>query len=316
MKKLWLITIYCLLAGIGFAQQTQESEIILKTPTGDISGTLTLPAGVKNAPVVLIIAGSGPTDRDCNSNVGLKTNAYKYLAQELEKQGIACVRFDKRGIAQSREAIKYEDELRFETYVNDVVQWIAYLKNDLRFNRIVVAGHSEGSLTGILAARQATISGLISISGVACRMDQILKEQLKSKLPTSLFVESGKILDSLSAGKTVKYISPELNSLFRLSVQPYIISWMKYNPSEEIRKLTIPVLIIQGTTDLQVSADNAKLLKAAKPDAELKIFENMNHILKEAVADPQLNFATYTNSDLPLKSGLVDEIAQFVKRIK
>jgi fermentation-respiration switch protein FrsA (DUF1100 family) len=147
-------------------------------------------------------------------------------------------------------------------------------------------------------------------------MDQILKEQLKSKLPTSLFVESGKILDSLSAGKTVKYISPELNSLFRLSVQPYIISWMKYNPSEEIRKLTIPVLIIQGTTDLQVSADNAKLLKAAKPDAELKIFENMNHILKEAVADPQLNFATYTNSDLPLKSGLVDEIAQFVKRIK
>jgi len=300
----------------GIFAQVHESEMILKTPTGDISGTLTFPADLKRAPVVLIIAGSGPTDRDCNSSIGLKTNAYKYLAEGLEKQGIACVRYDKRAIGKSRSAAKSEEELRFETYVDDVVQWVSYLKNDKRFTRIILAGHSEGSLIGIVAAQKEKVSGLISIAGVAIPADEILKEQLKGKLPPSLLAESNKILDSLKAGQTIKTPSPELNSLFRPSVQPYLISWMKYNPSKEISKLKIPVLIVQGTTDLQVAPENARLLKAAKTDATLKIYENMNHVLKESSADLQSNYGTYKNPELPLKAGLVDEMAGFVKTIK
>ncbi len=294
----------------------QDSEFTLKTATGDISGTLTFPANLKSAPVVLIIAGSGPTDRDGNSTIGLKTNTYKYIAEGLVKEGIACVRFDKRAIGKSRLATTSEDKLRFETYINDVVQWVSYLKNDKRFTRIILAGHSEGSLIGIVAAEKAKVSGLISIAGVAVPADQLLREQLKGKFPPSLLMESNKILDSLKAGKTIKIQSPELNSLFRPSVQPYMISWMKYNPSNEISKLKIPVLIVQGTTDLQVAPENAKLLKAAKPDARLKIFENMNHVLKECGQDTQTNISTYKNPDLPLKSGLMEEMVKFVKSIK
>lgn len=315
MKSIALILLLSLLA-TGIFAQSNESEIILKTATGDISGTLTFPAGLKSTPVVLIIAGSGPTDRDGNSTLGLKTNAYKYIAEGLEKNGIACVRFDKRAIGKSRQAGSKEDDLRFETYINDVVQWVSFLRNDKRFTRIILGGHSEGSLIGIVAAEKTKVQGLISIAGVAMPADQILKEQLKGKFPPSLLMESNKILDSLKAGKTIKVSSPELNMLFRPSVQPYMISWIKYNPSKEIGKLKIPVLIVQGTTDLQVAPENARLLKAAKPDASIKIFENMNHVLKESSSDPQANMATYKNPDLPLKSGLMEEIVKFVKSVK
>ena len=309
MKILSVLLLLNLLSVGIFAQ---DDEYVLKTATGDISGTLTFPADLKTAPVVLIIAGSGPTDRDGNSVMGLKTNAYKYLADDLAKNGIACVRYDKRGIAKSRQAMTSEDNLRFETYINDVVDWVSFLRNDTRFSRIILAGHSEGSLIGIVAAEKTKISGLISISGVAVPADQILKEQLKGKLPPLLAMESNKILDSLKAGKTIKIISPELNSLYRPSVQPYMISWIKYNPAIEISKLKIPVLILQGTTDLQVSPENAQLLKNANTGARLRIYENMNHVLKECGQDIQANMSTYNNPDLPLKSGLVEEMVDFV----
>jgi uncharacterized protein len=290
-----------------------ESEMILKTSTGNIYGTLTVPLNLKNTPLVLIIAGSGPTDRDCNSTMGIKTNAYKMLAEGFAEKGISTLRFDKRGIGQSKPAMTSESDIRFETYINDVLDWVAFLKTDPRFSKIILLGHSEGSLIGMAAAEKTDIAEYISVAGAGKPADQVLKDQLKTKLPPALMDQSNKILDSLKMGLTVTNVDPNLVSLYRPSVQPYLISWFRYDPARIISELKIPVMIIQGTTDLQVSVDDAKLLSAAKPDARLLIIENMNHILKDCDSDMQKNIATYKNPDLPLKQGLVDDIVSFIE---
>jgi uncharacterized protein len=317
MKNItYILALNIILSGL-FAQTKNdsvffESEITLKTSTGDISGTLTIPNNTKISPVVLIIAGSGPTDRDCNSPLGIQTNAYKMLSESFAKNGISTLRFDKRGIGKSKPAMTTENELRFETYINDAVAWVSLLKSDKRFSKIILLGHSEGSLIGMVAAGQTNFDAFISVSGAGKSADKILQEQLQNKLPPQLLDESNRIIDSLKMGKTVSNVNPNLLALYRPGVQPYLISWIKYDPAQEIRKLKIPVLIIQGTTDLQVSVNDAKLLSASKPDAKLLIIDNMNHVLKESDTDIQKNMSTYRNPDLPLKEGLVDDITKFI----
>ena len=317
MKRL-LFVIALLILSIGLFSQTKndtvfsESEITLRTSTGDISGTLTVPVTIKTSPVVLIIAGSGPTDRNCNSSLGIKTNAYKMLAEGFAQKGISTLRFDKRGIGKSKAAMISENELTFETYIDDVVGWISLLQSDQRFSGIILLGHSEGSLIGIIAAERTKVSALISVSGAGYPADQILQEQLKDKLSFELLDESNKIIDSLKMGKTVSDVNQNLLFIYRPSIQPYLISWMQYDPAKEISKLKIPVLIIQGTTDLQVTVDDAKMLSASKPDAKLLLIDAMNHVLKESDTDIQKNMATYNKPDLPLKPGLVDGMVNFI----
>ncbi len=293
-----------------------ETEFILKTQTGDLSGTLCIPDKIKKSPIVLIIAGSGPTDRDGNSPLGVKAGTYKLLAESLARNGISSCRFDKRGIARSQSAAKSESELRFETYINDVVDFISFLRKDKRFSSIIIGGHSEGSLIGIAAANLTNVSKVISVAGAGRPIYTVLREQLQSQVPEQLLQESDRITDSLRAGKMVKQFNPLLLSLYRPSVQPYMISWFKYDPAAEIKKLKIPVLIIQGATDLQTTVDDAKLLSAAKPDARLLIIDKMNHILKEADSERQKNLATYTDPNLPLKEGLTEKIVEFIKSRK
>lgn len=321
MKKLLFIIALNILSICLFAQERNdsipsESEVVLKTSTGDIYGTLTIPNNIKTSPIVLIIAGSGPTDRDCNSPLGIQTNAYKMLSESFAKNGISTLRFDKRGIGKSKPAMTSESELRFETYIKDVVAWISLLKSDKRFSSIVVLGHSEGALIGMIAAEQTNVAGYISVAGIGKSADKVLQEQLKTKLPPQLLDESNRILDSLKIGKTVSNVNSNLGVLYRPSVQPYLISWIKYDPAKEICKLKIPVLIIQGTADLQVSVSDSKLLSEAMPDAKVLIIENMNHVLKESDSDMQRNMATYRNPALPLKVGLTDDIVKFIRTIK
>ncbi len=319
-KLLVTITLCAFTAGLSAQDRNNsvfsESEVVLETSTGQIFGTVVVPGNVKTPPVVLIIAGSGPTDRNGNSPLGVQTNTYKMISENLAENGIASLRFDKRGIAQSRSAMTAESDLRFETYINDVNALISLLRSDKRFSSIIILGHSEGSLIGMVAAEQSKVNGYISVSGSGRAADLLIKEQLANKLPQQLIDESDKILDSLKAGKTVSQVNPVLASLYRPSVQPYMISWIKFDPQKEIRKLKIPVLIVQGTTDLQVPVKDANLLSAAKPDAKLLIIEKMNHVLKESDLDQQKNMATYTNPVLPLKSGLTEELVSFIKAIK
>lgn len=280
-----------------------------------IKSTLLLPTDTsKPMPVVLIIAGSGPTDRDGNTTVlPGKNNSLKMLAEGLAANGIASLRYDKRGVGESKAAATSESELRFDTYVDDAVAFCNQLKADKRFRRVVIAGHSEGSLIGMLAAKRCGASGFVSLSGTSRRAGDLLRGQLAGKLPPELAEKSEAILKSLEAGKTVADPPQELGAIYRASVQPYMISWMKYDPSKEIAALTMPVMIVQGSSDIQVPADDAKKLAAANPKAKLLIIDGMNHLLKQIGTDNEKQRASYTDPAFPLGEGLIPALVQFAK---
>lgn len=296
-----------------------ETDIVLKTPTGDINGTLTMPEQSQPVPVVLIIAGSGPTDRDGNSPPILRNNSncYKMLAEDLRKMGIASVRYDKRGIAGSKAAAQKESDLRFENYVADASAWIARLSLDKHFSKIIVAGHSEGSLIGMIASGQSGVNGFISIAGSGRPAGEILKEQFGS-LPKDDKDRIYGMLDKLEKGDTIGNVPKELYAFFRPSLQPYMISWFKYDPAAEIRKLKMPVLIIQGDMDIQVSVNDAELLAKAKRKASLKIIKNMNHILKDTDTKDKMEQVSkvYTDPDLPLDKTFEDEVVKFIGQVR
>jgi pimeloyl-ACP methyl ester carboxylesterase len=312
-------------ARVTTASPAAEDPIQLTTSTGTIRGRLLTPSRAGKVPVALIIAGSGPTDRDGNSPLlPGKNDAYKMLAEALGADGIASVRYDKRGIGESRPAgPPSEASLQFDTYVADAAAWVTQLAADERFSRVIVVGHSEGSLIGMLAARKTSAAAFVSIAGAARRASDILRDQLRQQLTGMpvLLDATETVIKSLEAGTVVDPLPlpipavPPLASLFRPSVQPYLISWIKYLPSNELKDLTIPVLILQGTTDLQVTVDEAKALKAAKRDAELRIIDGMNHVMKAAPADPILNVATYSNPDLKIVQDVPKAIVELARRL-
>ncbi len=289
----------------------EESPIVFKSLSGAIHGTLTMPKNTTGKiPVVLIIAGSGPTDRNGNNTAGLNTNAYKLMAEGLGKNGIASLRYDKRMIGESATNYK-EKDLRFEDYVDDAIGLIHILTADQRFSKVIVLGHSEGSLIGMLACHDEPIKAYISVAGAGEPADKVVTEQMKAQ---PKFMQDGfkTLLDSLRRGKTIDNIDPSLYFIARPSIQPYLMSWCRYNPQRIIKTIKIPTLILQGTTDIQVTVADAEKLKKAKSDATLVIIPGMNHILKEAPADKEQNTATYSKPDLPLKPELMKTIVDFI----
>lgn len=287
-----------------------EKEIILETKTGKIYGSLCLPNKQKNTSIALIISGSGPTDRDGN-NVSMKNNSLQFLAHELAKKGIASVRYDKRGIGKSVIENLKEENVRFEDFVNDASSWVELLKKDKRFSEVIIIGHSEGSLIGMIASKKTKAEMFVSISGPGDSADKILKKQLALQ-PDYIKNMTYPIIDSLKSGKIVADVNPMLNSLFRKDIQPYLISLFNYDPQVEIKKLDIPILIINGTKDLQVSETEALKLKQAQPKADLKIIDNMNHVLKIVEVNGVGNLESYNNPDIPISPELIKSVSDFI----
>jgi len=310
-----LCSLLLLIGGIAAQAQAHAAEtpITLDTPTGQLAGTLELPAGADKPRVALLIAGSGPTDRDGNSSmIPGRNDSLKLLAAGLADAGIATVRYDKRGIGGSHAAGSAESALRFEMFVDDAAAWIARLKADPRFASVAVIGHSEGSLIGMLAARQADAAAFVSIAGIADGASTLMRKQLEGKLPPELEKESERILVSLESGAVVDPVPPALATLFRPSVQPYLISWFKYVPAQRIAELTMPVLVVQGNTDIQVDVVQANRLHGARPGAKLAIIPGMNHVFKHVRAVPELQVASYGDPSLPVSPLLVKSIADFL----
>jgi hypothetical protein len=237
------------------------------------------------------------------------------LAEGLANQGYASVRFDKRGVGDSAAVAKTESALRFETNVDDAAAWLKMLKADTRFSDVVVLGHSEGSLIAMLAAQQVPVSALVSVAGAGSNLADVLRQQLYGKLPPDLVKPNEEILQALQAGKTTASVPPALQFLYRESVQPYLISLYRYTPVQEIRKLTMPVLILQGDTDIQVDRSQAEALKAAKPDAELHIISGMNHVLKIVPADAKKQMASYFDPTLPISPELIRHLSAFLQQL-
>jgi hypothetical protein len=120
LSLLVLVAVPALVPASAAAQSANEVGIVLDTPAGKIAGSLLLPAAKGAAPVALIIAGSGPTDRDGNSSmIPGRNDSLRMLAQALAQAGIASVRYDKRGVGASAQAVQSESALRFETYIDD-----------------------------------------------------------------------------------------------------------------------------------------------------------------------------------------------------
>ena len=301
----------------GFVQATVlQRPITLDTGSGELFGSLLLPKSDTPVPVVLIISGSGPTDRDGNNPDGGRNDSLKRLAWVLAKHNIASVRYDKRGVAASLAATPDERNLTLDAYVSDAQAWGRKLKDDPRFDKLILLGHSEGALIASLAAPSVDAAAVISLSGSARPIDQVVRQQLSNHLPPPLMLRSNELLDSLKAGKTDDNVPPPLQAIFRPSVQPYLISLFRQDPAAAFAKLKMPALIIQGSNDIQVGVNDAKMLKAAKPDAELALIEGMNHVMRIVPNDVKRQLASYRDPQLPLAAELGTRILGFIDAIR
>lgn len=290
--------------------------------TSGLSGTLLLPdhpANVSNMKVVLIVAGSGAVDRDGNV-AHLKNNSLKYLAEGLAEKGIASLRYDKRGVADSAAVMMPEKDLRFANNVNDMLDWYDLLEKDGRFSGIILLGHSEGALVATLAAqkvqeqKKTKLQGIILLTAAGSPAAEILKAQLiAAELPHNMLQKALAILQHLQRGEKTAIVPPELNALFRLSVQDYVISWFAIDPVKELARVTVPVMIVSGGQDIQVPTAEAKKLAAVGANQWVHI-EDMNHILKSTDGDRVQNLASYTDPNLKLVPELLPALSEFIQK--
>ncbi|OEY73435.1 alpha/beta hydrolase family protein [Salegentibacter salarius] len=292
-----------------FAQETtfSEEEISIDKLT---DGTLTLPSNNENPPLVIFIQGSGLTNRDGNQS-GMQSDFSKKIAHQLAENKIASFRFDKRSIKAQElnlEAISFDD------FITDVKNILSYFKKE-NFSKYVIAGHSQGSLIGMIAAKD-NADAFISLAGPGESIDNILVEQLSAQLP-QLENEITKNLQEIKINGNTSEYPNILEMVFHPKNQAFLSSWMKYDPSEEIAKLKISVLVINGTNDAQVKEEQAKILHNAALNSELVLLENMNHVFREIVSnDLTKNYQTYNNPELPLHPELIPVLTDFIKNLE
>jgi len=293
-----------------FAQDVIGQDLII---SDYVEGTLLTPNS-KTSTLAIIIPGSGPTDRDGNQNF-MKNNSLKFLAQDLSDNGIATFRYDKRALTMLKKGAneKQIKKVRFDDFVTDAKKVISYFNSRKRYDKIYIIGHSQGSLVGILASNE-NVDGFISIAGAGKSIDQIILDQIRMMGANDLVESAQKTFDIMKTGKVDKNFNPGLANIFNLDVQPFIMNWISYSPTEELAKLTIPTLLINGTNDIQVPTTEAELLKKAKEDAELVIIKDMNHVLKTVESkDPQENTKSYNIPQLKNTPELTEKIIAFIK---
>jgi len=315
MRKvpLYLAMVLAIFVGRGMAEKTAVS---IMSGSASLYGTLTMPETASEVPAVLLIAGSGPTDRDGNSTVpGVKPATLKLIADGLAQNGIASLRFDKRGIAASAAAMKSEADLHFTDYVDDALAWTEFLKHQKQVRCVFILGHSEGALIGALVAAKTKVCGYISADGAGFSADEVLMRQIKaSGAPDHALAKIAAIVEQLKLGKTVADVPPGLVVMFRPSIQPYLISWFPIDPAMAIGAVKAPILILQGTTDLQVSMEDAQRLQKGASTAKLVALDGVNHVLKTAPAERTANLAAY-NEGIPLAPKVIPTIVGFVKAL-
>ncbi|RYF16185.1 MAG: alpha/beta fold hydrolase [Comamonadaceae bacterium] len=257
-----------------------EHAIELSTAWGQLSGTLLLPEGRGPWTAALLVAGSGPTDRDGNNPLlPAPIDNLKRLAQALAARGIASLRYDKRGVGASAYPGLSEEKLRFEDLVDDAVALAGLLAADERIARVVLVGHSEGALISALAAEDANAAAVVSVAGAGSRASTLLRTQIEGVLPADLSQPALAALDSLERQQPVADVHDGLVLLFRPTVQPYLMSWFRHDPAQVLGELEVPVLLVHGTADPQVGVEHARMLQAGKPDARLAIVDGMDHLL-------------------------------------
>jgi len=309
----YTLFLFLLCFGVLSAQEVSYTteELIIKTLTDSISidGTLLLANKTRKTPLAIIIQGSGPTDRNGNQS-NLENNSLKFLAEGLYQNNISSFRYDKRMVKLVLEGKFKESDVDFNDFIADATSVIEYFNNDQRFYKIIIIGHSQGSLVGMIASK-GRADAFISLAGAGQEIDDVIVDQIAKQAP--IFKENARqAFDELRSNGVTRNYDPNLASIFRPSIQLFLLSWMQYNPQEELKKLAIPILIINGDNDLQVQISEAEKLKQAKPSAQLEIIPSMNHILKEIKGDITENHQSYTLENIPISPKLIATISTFI----
>jgi len=304
--------------GVTIAVYAAPVETLVEAPgpTGPLKGTMLAPSA-GHGPVILIIPGSGPTDRNGNSPIGVAAASYRLLAEGLVERGVTTVRVDKRGLAGSAGAVADGNAVTIADYVADVHAWTTVIRQQTKAACVWLLGHSEGGLVALAAGRnQQDLCGLILVATPGRPMGEVIRDQLKANPANApLLAEALPAIDALEAGKRVDTtnMNPVLLRLFRPQVQGFLISAFSYDPVQLLTGYQKPVLILQGQRDIQVHEADARILKTADPSATLVLLPDINHVLKIVRSDDiAANIATYSNASLPLAPGVIDAIAGFL----
>lgn len=305
-----------ILVYLAAAALTGES-IEVPGPNGPLAGTF-IHAG-KGGPVTLIIPGSGPTDRDGNSPLGVTASSYRLLAEGLAARGISSVRIDKRGMFGSKAAIADGNAVTIEDYAGDARKWAATIRMTTGAKCVWLLGHSEGVLVALAAAQQPDgICGVVSVSAAGRKIGTVMREQLRANPANAPILDAAlSAIDQMEAGKRVDSaaLPAAVRPLFAEQVQPYLINLFSHDPAKLAASLTVPLLIVQGDRDLQTTAEDARALAAAQPKAALAILRGVNHVLKVPGGTDRLtNIAAYADASLPIAPSVVEAVAAFVKR--
>jgi pimeloyl-ACP methyl ester carboxylesterase len=299
------------------AAAVAAAPITAPGPKGPLAGTL-VDAG-PGSPVVLMIPGSGPTDRDGNNPLGVAAAPYRLLAEALAAKGVSSVRVDKRGLGESKAAVADGNDVTVGDYAADTHSWVASIRARTKTKCVWVLGHSEGALVALASAQQPQgICGVVLVSGAGRKLSDVIREQLRANPANAPVLDSAMAaLDSLDKGERVVVtdMHPALQILFAPQVQGFLIDMFRHDPAKLAAALKVPLLIVQGEHDIQVSVADAHALAAAQPKAKLVLIPTMNHVLKDVASDDrQANLATYADPSLPVDATLVDSIVTFVKR--
>lgn len=290
-------------------------EVTAPGPQGALAGTM-IDAG-KGAPILLIVPGSGPTDRDGNNPLGITAASYRLLAEGLAARGISSVRTDKRGMFGSKAAIADANQVTIADYAKDVGAWVGAIRKQTGAKCVWVAGHSEGSLVALAAAqRPAGMCGVVSISGPGRKLGDVMRAQFRANPANAPILDPAlKAITALEQGRDVPVaeLPGPLSTVFAPRVQGYLKTLLPMDPARLAARLTVPLLIVQGETDLQTGVADAATLASAQPKAKLMVFEGVNHVLKAAPLDRAANLATYSDPSLPVASAVIEAIARFVK---
>ena len=289
--------------------------VTAKGPRGELAGTLLAPA--KGQPVVLIIPGSGPTDRDGNSPLGISASSYRLLADDLAMRGIGTLRIDKRGMFGSAAAVEDPNAVTVADYVEDVAAWIMTARRETGTDCVWLAGHSEGGLVALSAAGQVdNLCGLVLMAAPGRPLGTILREQFNANpMNAPILPDAMAAIDALEAGKRidVSEMHPALQGVFAPQVQGFLIDMLARDPAALIANTDLPVLIVQGDADIQVALADGEALAKSQPDARYVSLAGVNHVLKDVgQVDRAQNIASYANPDLPIAPAVTAAIADFV----